>query len=297
MRKFTLTFITTLTLMLMFASSVFAAPAVNVVINGTPVTFTESSGAPFIDNNNRTLVPMRVVMEQYGCTVSWDQSTKTASVVAGDTTVLVPIGQSYITVNGEQRTIDAPAQIVSGRTYLPIRAVLEAFGANVGWDNTNRSVTVAGEATSTASDNQPNSNNSASNTNSNSNSNNNINSNGQMSYDEFIGLFDIEIGEYSKTGSSSFVTFYSKSMKGRQLVELLERQYIQKYMYKFLSEQENADKIRGYAIYDSKISDDMDGAEQVDHQVGGSYVNLCDEMWSESNFSVYIASHYSKLFN
>lgn len=142
MRKFAITIL----IVLMLASSVFAAPAVNVVINGTPVTFTESSGAPFIDNNNRTLVPMRVVMEQYGCTVSWDQQAKTASVTAGDTTVLVPIGQSYITVNGEQRTIDAPAQIVSGRTYLPIRAVLEAFGANVGWDNANKQVVVGGDA-------------------------------------------------------------------------------------------------------------------------------------------------------
>lgn len=291
MRKFAVTIL----IVLMFASLVFAAPAVNVVINGTPVTFTESSGAPFIDNNNRTLVPMRVVMEQYGCTVSWDQSTKTASVAAGDTTVLVPIGQSYITVNGEQRTIDAPAQIVSGRTYLPIRAVLEAFGANVGWDNANRSVTVAGKAASTTSDNQPNSNNNASNTNSNSNSNN-TNSNGQMSYDEFIGLFDIEVnGDADSVG----VVFNSKSIKGKQLINLLEQRYVQEYIYKYLESRNYADKIKIYGIYDEKTTDDMDAAEEIDHQVSQRSLNfLLDERMDIDKFcaSFHIADHYRNRF-
>lgn len=226
MRKFAIAIL----IVLMLASSVFAAPAVNVVINGTPVTFTESSGAPFIDNNNRTLVPMRIVMEQYGCTVSWDQSTKTASVTAGDTTVLVPIGQSYITVNGEQRTIDAPAQIVSGRTYLPIRAVLEAFGANVGWDNANRSVTVAGKAASVTSDSQLNSNN-------NSNSNNNTNSNGQMSYNEFIGLFDIESRE-AKVHPDSYGIIFNFDLSYDEMKNLLSQKYIQRYIYDYICASE-----------------------------------------------------------
>ena len=46
-----------------------------------------------------------------------------------------PIGKGYITVNGKNVPMDTSALVQDGHTYLPIRAVLEAFGANVKWDN------------------------------------------------------------------------------------------------------------------------------------------------------------------
>ena len=119
-----------------------ATNGVSVTIDSTPVAFTQSSGSPFIDANSRTLVPLRAVMEQYGCTVGWDKDTYTASVMQNGITVLVTIGQKQISINGTTVAIDAAAQIKDGRTYLPIRAVLEAFGAVVGWENSTRTVTV-----------------------------------------------------------------------------------------------------------------------------------------------------------
>lgn len=135
-----------LTLILLMLLSLFtpanASQTVGVTIDGTAVSFTQSSGSPFIDSNSRTLVPLRAVMEQYGCKVGWDQDTYTASVTLDDTTVLVPIGVNQITINEKAIQTDSLAQIKDGRTYLPIRAVLEAFGAEVGWDNGTRTVTV-----------------------------------------------------------------------------------------------------------------------------------------------------------
>ena len=132
-------------LILIVGFSVFAGAAsegCNVIIDSNKVVFDADSGVPFIDANNRTLVPLRKTMETYGCDVGWDQATRTASVKMDDTTVLVGIGNSYITVNGEKVAIDTAAQIVNSRTYLPIRAVLEAFGAEVGWVNKTRTVLV-----------------------------------------------------------------------------------------------------------------------------------------------------------
>jgi basic membrane protein A and related proteins len=118
-----------------------AAANVGVNINGVSVNFNTDYGFPFIDPNSRTLVPLRITMEAYGCMVGWDQLNSMASVSKGDKTVLVPIGKSYILINGAQTPIDTYAQIVNGRTYLPIRSVLEAFGATVGWDAPTRTVT------------------------------------------------------------------------------------------------------------------------------------------------------------
>lgn len=138
-----------LVLVLAFALANIAAAAktdVSVLIDRTPVKFTASDGIPFIDENSRTLVPLRIVMETYGCMVQWDQNTRTAYVVKDGVTVTVTIGQKYIRVNGMSQAIDTSAVIKDSRTYLPIRAVLEAFGAKVEWDAANRAVLVTSAA-------------------------------------------------------------------------------------------------------------------------------------------------------
>jgi len=136
-------------------TSVIAASDIGVTIDGNSVVFQSGYGEPFIDSNNRTLVPLRGVMEAFGATVSWDNDTSTASVVKNGTTVQVTIGQAYILVNGVPVTNDTSAVIKDERTYLPIRAVLEAFGAGVSWDNDNRTVVVRTDGTVTGNPAEP----------------------------------------------------------------------------------------------------------------------------------------------
>lgn len=139
MKKFTLALSAILSLSM--ATSAFAD--IGVSIDGKEVAFTTSSGKPIIDENNRTLVPLRAAMEAYGCTVYWNDAQKTAIVSKGMTTVKVPVGQSIIFVNDTPVANDTSAKIIDGRVYLPIRAVLEAFGASVGWEQSTQSVTVS----------------------------------------------------------------------------------------------------------------------------------------------------------
>jgi len=123
--------------------SAAAEGTVGVKIDGTDVVFTESSGSPFIDSNSRTLVPLRVTMESCGCVVAWDNENSKAIVYKDGVTVVVPIGENRIFINGVPSSIDTAAIILNSRTYLPIRSVLEAFNSEVGWDGASRTVTVA----------------------------------------------------------------------------------------------------------------------------------------------------------
>lgn len=41
-------------------------------------------------------------------------------------------------VNGEEPSFDVPAQIIDGRTMVPVRAIFEAIGAEVTWDDATR---------------------------------------------------------------------------------------------------------------------------------------------------------------
>lgn len=120
-----------------------AADSVGVTIDGMTVHYGQSSGTPFIDQAGRTQVPFRATMEAFGCTVEWDEAQRTAIARKDGITVRVPIGKPYIGVNGERVDIDTSAVIRDNRTYLPIRAVLEAFGAQVSWDGQRRQVVVS----------------------------------------------------------------------------------------------------------------------------------------------------------
>lgn len=125
-----------------FMSSFISSYAINVSIDDQNVQFSETSGSPFIDQSSRTQVPFRQTMEAFGCEVSWDAVNKIAIAKKDGVTVRVPIGEASIAKNDQQIKNDTAALIKDNRTYLPIRAVLEAFGANVSWDSATQTVVV-----------------------------------------------------------------------------------------------------------------------------------------------------------
>lgn len=144
MKKTLFTVVLILT-MLMISAVSFAEGGIIVRIDSQPVVFTESSGLPFVDNNDRTLVPLRLTMESYGSEVEWNAETRTALVKKGDITVEVPLGQKHILKNGQEIAIDTESVIKEDRTYLPIRAVVEAFGSEFQWDKNTKTVVITSE--------------------------------------------------------------------------------------------------------------------------------------------------------
>ena len=111
---------------------------ISVIVNGMSVVFDQ----PPIIENGRTLVPLRAIFESLGAEVEWDQPTQTVTAVRGDTTIALTIGSRILTKNGEEVMLDVPAQIVNSRTLVPVRAIAESFGAEVGWDQNTRTVTI-----------------------------------------------------------------------------------------------------------------------------------------------------------
>ncbi len=81
--------------------------------------------------DGRTLVPVRCISESFGEEVSWDADTKTVSV---GSEISIVIGDKNITVGGEKKEIDVPAAIYESRTFVPLRAIAEALGKSVTWD-------------------------------------------------------------------------------------------------------------------------------------------------------------------
>lgn len=122
--------------------SMTVALAIDISVDGLNVKFTNSSGHPFIDSNSRTMVPLRLTMESIGAKVEWDQAEQSAIVTKGDIVVKIKIGESCIYKNGVRIKNDTAAIIKNGRTYLPIRAVLECFGSLISWNSKTQTVVV-----------------------------------------------------------------------------------------------------------------------------------------------------------
>jgi len=68
-----------------------------------------------------------------------------AATALSSTTIKLWIGNASMSVNGVEQPIDTQGTkpvIVAGRTLVPIRAVIEAFGGSVAWESSTRKVTV-----------------------------------------------------------------------------------------------------------------------------------------------------------
>lgn len=108
-----------------------------VVADNQPISFTAKygMGVPFIDENGRTLVPFRKLLETVGATISYDTDSagKVSSVNAflRETKLSLNIGKNQYSVNGNTLLMDTAAVLKDGRTYIPVRPVLEAFGYSV----------------------------------------------------------------------------------------------------------------------------------------------------------------------
>lgn len=104
--------------------------APRVVVNGEAVAF----DAPPVIINGRTLVPIRRIADALGMQVTWDGTTRQVTMSKNHKRVTMTIGDTRYNLNGEEKTMDVCAQIMSDRTFVPARFVSEALGCSVDWD-------------------------------------------------------------------------------------------------------------------------------------------------------------------
>ncbi|MBQ4159569.1 MAG: discoidin domain-containing protein, partial [Clostridia bacterium] len=108
----------------------------NAIANGakTMVDTNNAEVVPFTENG-RTLVPVRFISESFGAKVSWDEATQTVGVKYLDKDIKLVIGSNEMKVNGEVVYLDVPANTYNSRTLIPLRALVEALGMKVFWDD------------------------------------------------------------------------------------------------------------------------------------------------------------------
>ncbi|MEC2071328.1 copper amine oxidase N-terminal domain-containing protein [Alkalihalophilus marmarensis] len=102
---------------------------INVYLEGTELYF---DNGVYIQNG-RTLVEFRAIFEELGFDVSYDAKTKGVKGVKKGLVIELKVGSKQAFVNGQPQTLDVAAQIIGGRTFVPLRFVSESAGIQVKW--------------------------------------------------------------------------------------------------------------------------------------------------------------------
>lgn len=103
---------------------------VQVLVDGKPLV---TDVQPYIEQG-RVMVPLRTIAEAFGIRPQWDASTATVHLRWGSHEVSLTIGQGEARVDGRALTLDAPAVLRQGRTFVPLRFVSEGLGGEATWD-------------------------------------------------------------------------------------------------------------------------------------------------------------------
>jgi hypothetical protein len=129
------------------SNSVLAdANTINLAVDGKLVDFPDQK--PYIDGNNRTMVPVRFPAETLGANVDWLPNTRQVHIVnkahdaLKDADIMVTIDKKNVVVNGQTKYMDTTAVITNSRTMVPVRFISEYLGAKVTWHDASRAAHV-----------------------------------------------------------------------------------------------------------------------------------------------------------
>lgn len=114
-----------------FAMPAYAAQKMSITLDGVPLT---TDVAPVVVEG-RTLVPARVIAENLGARVDWQDNKVIINTATGEV-IILPIRSNSATAKNPDGTtseykLEVPAQTRNSRTVVPLRFIAEAMGADV----------------------------------------------------------------------------------------------------------------------------------------------------------------------
>lgn len=117
----------------------YTSRIVSLVVDGQAI---ETGDMPAIIIDGRTLVPAREVFESSGINakVEWNGDKQEVYITYGDQNIVLKIGSTVATVNGEDIDLDVPPKLIRDlskdypKTMIPLRFVTENLGFGIEWN-------------------------------------------------------------------------------------------------------------------------------------------------------------------
>jgi hypothetical protein len=139
-------------LLLTLPAMASASSTITLVINGTPYADQQGKAAPYLNQHQKLMVPLRAILATLpgvdSRSLKWDAAKKEISLIVPDPKgkplyrLSHKAGSDTFTINGLPISMDSASEIRNGILYMPLRDVVDAFGAKVHWDGKKQSVYV-----------------------------------------------------------------------------------------------------------------------------------------------------------
>jgi hypothetical protein len=120
------------------------ATHVSLKINDYYVLYTTPK-APYIDSENRFMIPLRSISELLGAKVGYDAAKKTASVAMDAKTVVFKIGSKIGFVDGEPFEMDTVPVLYKNAMFIPLSFLIKNLDIQSKWDQANKLYTLTGD--------------------------------------------------------------------------------------------------------------------------------------------------------
>ena len=108
-------------------------PMMNV--NGKTIEVDPGRGTKPMLYKDRTMLPIRAVVEAMGGTVGWDGTDLKVTLAANGNTVVMWIGKMDYTINGAKSEMDVAPFMQNDRTFIPVRFSAQNLNCRVTWIN------------------------------------------------------------------------------------------------------------------------------------------------------------------
>ena len=119
------------------------APDVNLIVNQAHVYGDESTGYPYVNDQYRTMLPLRIINDTLGYDTEWQKDGQIRITDKDQKVdVTLKIGSTDYIANGEAGKFETAPTTKNNRTYLPARDFSEIYGA-IYWEKDSNTVWVS----------------------------------------------------------------------------------------------------------------------------------------------------------
>lgn len=110
--------------------------------NGTAQEIDPGRGTTPLLISDRTLVPIRAIMEAVGGTVTWDEANQMVTLTYQNDIIRLVINSTEAYLNDTLTMLDVAPVTINDRTMMPIRFIAESFHFTVEWAEDTQTVTI-----------------------------------------------------------------------------------------------------------------------------------------------------------
>lgn len=112
-------------------------PAASVVVDGERL-----AGGVVVSGANRVLVEMRPIFERLGARVEWLPNEQRINAFTQQRGIEMALNSQIWFVGREKLMLDSPPILRDNKVFVPLRAVSQAFDAQVQWEGGSRTARI-----------------------------------------------------------------------------------------------------------------------------------------------------------